>query len=47
MSVADAGKKADDLLTDAKQATHKVDSKLEAYRKDAEKKIDAGLKETR
>ncbi|KAK4552613.1 hypothetical protein LTR86_010257 [Recurvomyces mirabilis] len=47
VTLADAGKKADQLFQDAKSATSKVDGKLEAYRKDAEAKLESGVKETR
>ena len=41
------GKKADDLLKNAKTEVGKVDSKLEAYRKEAEAKLEATAKDTR
>jgi len=45
--VADAGKKIDDMTRDAKAGVSKIDSKLEGYRKEAERTIDSTLKETK
>ncbi|EMC92544.1 hypothetical protein BAUCODRAFT_126512 [Baudoinia panamericana UAMH 10762] len=47
VSVADAGKKIDEMTRDAKSSINSVDKKLESYRTQAEKTIDSTLKEAR
>jgi ElaB/YqjD/DUF883 family membrane-anchored ribosome-binding protein len=44
---AEAGKKFDNTVADAKAGVSKIDSKLEGYRKDAEKTIDRTAKDAR
>ncbi|KAF2840145.1 hypothetical protein M501DRAFT_1015222 [Patellaria atrata CBS 101060] len=43
---AETGKKFDNAMSEAKETTHKVDSKLEEYRANAEKKMEEYKKET-
>lgn len=43
---ADAGKEVDRLAAQARDGTHKVDQKLEAYRQRADKSIDQTIKQT-
>lgn len=45
VAVADVGKKIDDGIASARDAGNKVDNKLEAYRRDAEAKIESARKE--
>ncbi|KAK1070901.1 hypothetical protein LTR12_007127 [Friedmanniomyces endolithicus] len=47
VSIADAGKKIDDFVKDAKTTTSNIDKKLEGYRAQAEKTIESNLKEGR
>jgi len=43
---ADAGKEVDRLAAQARDGTHKVDQKLEAYRQKADQSIDQTIKKT-
>lgn len=45
--VADAGKRIDQGIADAKSGVSNMDAKLESYRKDAEKSIDSHTQEAR
>ncbi|KAK3615770.1 hypothetical protein LTR22_027306 [Elasticomyces elasticus] len=40
VSISDAGKKVDELVSSAKSATSNIDKKLEGYRAQAEKTLD-------
>ena len=46
MFAADAGKEIDRLAAQARDGTHKVDQKLEAYRQRADQSIDQTIKKT-
>lgn len=46
MFAADAGKEVDRLAAQARDGTHKVDQKLEAYRQRADQSIDQTIKKT-
>lgn len=43
---ADAGKEVDRLAAQARDGTHKVDQKLEEYRRSAEKNLDSTIQKT-
>ncbi|KAK3115660.1 hypothetical protein LTR53_004761 [Teratosphaeriaceae sp. CCFEE 6253] len=47
VSIADAGKKVDQFVQDAKATTSNIDRKLESYRAQAEKTIEKDFKEGR
>ena len=46
MFAADAGKEVDRLAAQARDGTHKVDQKLEEYRRRADQSIDKTVKQT-